>query len=160
MLVIIAILLCSILQHCTEGAIKCTPGKDSCKDCYSKLIYQITDHDENMFNLQKSFFPPDKFTPVFITVYYHYGNHSEVCSISAAENNTAAKVWFWSSSIFYLIQPLHVLQFTSLFFSDTAKFYTSEVCFILDPDCYNASVEHMRLLTQRVSCMPRQFLKL
>ena len=143
-------LLCCVLH--AEGSIDCEAGKDSCSDCYFKLVSEITKHDMNMFNLQNGFFPPEKSSPVFITVYYRYGNHSDDCNVADTDSNITEKVWFWSNTIFYMLQPVHVLQYTSLFFADTATFYTSEICLMLDPDCYDAGDEHMKLLTQRVSC--------
>jgi hypothetical protein len=61
-------------------------------------------------------------------------------------NNT----WFWSKSMFYLFQPLHVFQFTSLFFSDT-ELQWETLNLTLPTECANADDSHMKLLTQRVS---------
>ena len=134
----------------------CIPENNSCAECYSLLVSQVTDRDENLFQLQDTFFPPEKASPLFVTVYYQYGNRSYDCDLESNNEegmfDNGTKVWFWSSTLFYMLQPLHVFQFTSLLFSDL-KSYSSEVCLILDPECYNATTEHMKLLTQRVSCI-------
>ena len=140
-----------------EEDIKCAPGNETCSECYSMLVSQVTKNDRNVFNLQNGFFPPEASSPLFLTVYYHFGNHSDVCntteireSLQGDTKNDVTKVWFWSTTTFYLFQPLHVFQFTSLYFSDF-KPYASEVCIVLDPECYDANDAHIRLLTQRVS---------
>ena len=132
----------------------CIPENKSCAACYSALVSQVTDQDENLFNLQNTFFPPEKASPLFVTVYYQYGNRSYNCSNNAKDNST--QVWFWSNTLFYMFQPIHVFQYTSILFSDLKKFYSSGVCLMLDPECANASTKHMRLLTQRVSCIAQQ----
>ena len=140
-----------------DDSVNCSAGKESCSKCYSTLVEQVTKRDQNLFNLQNRFFPPEKASPLFLTVYYHFDTDTDVCDTNdtsgslykTKDNNTV--VWFWSTTSFYLFQPIHVLQYTSLFFSDSES-YASEVCLVLHPDCRDASKKHMRLLTQRVSC--------
>ncbi len=95
-----------------------------------------------MFHVQKTFFPPDRAPPVFVIVTYNY--------IDEYENSVNSTLWFWSASTFYLYHPIHVFQFTSLLFSDISHEIAS-VSLHLSVDCINATMEHMRLLTQRVS---------
>ncbi len=124
----------------TEPAFKCRPGEENdCSKCYSLLVANVTDDDRNQFNLQYAFFPPNYTSPVFVTVYYRYDN-----------DPGSEQVWFWSTSTFYLFHPLHVFQFTSLFFSDV-ELDTAELYLTLHPDCQNATEDSMKLLTQRVS---------
>lgn len=140
-----------------DDSVNCSAGKDSCNECYSKLVEQVTKHDQNLFNLQNRFFPPEKASPLFLTVYYHYDVDTTVCDTNDSTQLSKSKdndtiVWFWSTTTFYLFQPFHVFHYTSLFFSDSGS-YASEVCLTLHPDCRDASEKHMRLLTQRVSSM-------
>ena len=153
MALLVLFLLLSLFALHVDGGIECSAGKDSCQDCYAKLVSQITDRDENQFNLQKAFFPPDKSSPVFVTVHYRFVDscNSFGTDDDAMQMSNDTKVWFWSETIFYLMQPIHVLQFTSLLFSNTDT-SSSEVCFELDPECYGVSDDFLRLLTQRVSC--------
>ena len=141
------------LSSCTSADDKndslCMPESNSCAECYSLLVSQVTGRDENLLRLQNTFFSPEGAPPLFVTVYYQYGDRSYNCSCSIAEDNST-EVWFWSSTLFYMFQPLHVFQYTSLLFSDL-KSYSSEVCLMLDLECTSASTEHMKLLTQRVS---------
>lgn len=144
-----------------DDSIACPPGKDTCRDCYSKLVDQITGRDENLFSLQSQFFPPETTSPFFLTVYYYFGDDPSTCEALVAGNETAVDdddytVWFWSTTSFYLIQPIHVFQYTSLFFSDTTS-YASEVCLVLDPECSDAEDRYMKLLTQRVSALSVKF---
>ena len=154
LVVVLALLSCVRSTDDTDG-VTCVPGRDSCKDCYSKLVSQVTGRDENVFNLQSSFFPPEKASPLFLTVFYRFLNDSTVCDTYNSEElsdieDDSITIWFWSTTSFYLLQPIHVFQYTSLFFSDRDS-YASEVCLVLDPDFFGASKKHLRLLTQRVS---------
>ena len=132
----------------------CMPESKSCAECYSALVSQVINRDENLFDLQNAFFPPQNASPLFVTVYYQYGNRSYHCDLKSKGKGevpeSSTEVWFWSRTLFYMFQPIHVFQYTSLLFSDL-KYYSSEICLVLDPECYNADREHMRLLTQRVS---------
>ena len=145
LMVLLALFSFSLAENIT-----CLPERETCAECYSALVLQVTGRDENMFHLQKAFFPPDTASPLFVTVYYQYGDRSYNCSNSTAEDDST-QVWFWSSTLFHMFQPIHVFQFTSLLFSDWED-HSSEVCVMLDPECIDAEREHMRLLTQRVSC--------
>ncbi len=138
--------LSGVLPAAVTEPAKCSPGEeDDCSKCYSLLVENITDDDKNIFNLTFSFFPPNTSSPAFVTVIYHYkddfGNEIDI-------NDT--QIWFWSTSTFNLLHPLHVFQFTSLFFSDLGS-ESSEVHLTLHQNCRNTSEDHMMLLTQRVS---------
>ena len=127
-----------------EEVISCEEEEaNDCSKCYTLLVSQIIYQDKNLFNVTSAFFPPDDESPVFVTVYYHYKN-------DFVETSNASQIWFWTTSTFYLFQPLHVFQFTSLFFSDTSL-QSSSLHLTLPSNCSNASEEHMMLLTQRVS---------
>ena len=110
--------------------------------CFSYLVAQIQKNDKNLFEIQNVFLPPDTAQPVFVVVTYHFQD--------AESEENITEIWFWSTSIFYIWQPLHVFQFTSLFFSDT-RLLASEANLTLPLVCANASDAHKKLLTQRVS---------
>ncbi len=132
------ILLC--VQE-TVSDISCLPN-DTCSQCYSALVEQITKNDNNMFQLQWTFFPPNSAPPVFVIVTYKFTDKN-----GEFVNSTS---WYWSTSTFYLYHPIHVFQFTSLLFSDISQDIAT-VTLYLNEDCMDASMNYMRLLTQRVS---------
>ena len=134
-----------LLVFPAESSLSCEPGEeDDCSNCYKVLVSQVIDNDENQFRIQNTFFPPNKSAPVFVTVYYHYKDAFK------GSLSKEAEVWFWSTSTFYLYHPLHVFQFTSLFFSDM-NLLSSTVNLTLNSTCKDAHLDHKRLLTQRVS---------
>lgn len=125
-----------------DDKVACEPGEaNDCSKCYIALAEQVTKHDRNAFKIQTTFFPPDSISPVFVTVNYIFKDPDK-------PNSTSEK-WFWSRSMFYLLQPLDVFQYTSLFFSDT-QLQQSDLSLELPLNCINASFDHKQLLTQRV----------
>ena len=120
------------VDHCEE-----INGSD-CSTCFLLLVSEAIEGNENQFNIQNTFFPPEKSSPSFVTVHYRFSD----------SNNT--QVWFWSAAFFYMLHPLHVFQFTSLFFSDI-NLHSSEVFLTLPLNCSEARNDYFRLLTQRVS---------
>ena len=96
---------CQILER-SSYANSCET--DTCSDCLNRLAYETLKPSSNQYNLQNAFFPPDKLPPIYVQVTYLYD----------FENGSIEKgnSWFWSTSGYYLYQPLAVLQFTSLFF--------------------------------------------
>ena len=117
---------------------------NDCSECYNYLVYDMLKNGTNQYNLQRVFYPPDDATPVSVIVYYDYGNETGYYI-----NSTKRKVWFWTSSSFYHIQPVGVLQFLSLFFTDPSL-RVSYLNITLDSECESASDDYMQLLTQRV----------
>ena len=132
------------------GSTSCEPGENVCSKCYDVLVNEIIASDKNRFNLQRAFFPPDTSNPVFVTVIYYFtrnmsGNGSTDYSLTSPN-----QTWFWTQSTFYLFQPVQSLQYTSLLFSDS-DFREGNVSLYLQPDCMNADLDMIKLLTQRVS---------
>ena len=145
---LLQLLLLFPLAMCSNDTIMCEPGEENdCSKCYVVLADQITKHDRNLFEIQNIFFPPNNHAPVFVTVTYTFKDPDGV-QFGDGENTT--EIWFWSTSTFYFFQPLHVFQFTSLFFSDT-QLQWLEASLTLPLNCANASDAHKQLLTQRVS---------
>ena len=142
---LLRLLLLFPLAMCSNDTIMCEPGEENdCSKCYMVLADQVTKHDRNLFEIQNIFFPPDNTPPVFVTVIYTFKDPDK------GDGKNITEIWFWSASTFYLFQPLHVFQFTSLFFSNT-QLQWSEASLTLPLNCANASDAHKQLLTQRVS---------
>ena len=113
--------------------------KNDCITCYKGLVKELLKDDRNFYNLQRTFFPPNSVSPVFVTITYQYDN-----------DTFDDKIFFWSSAIYFIFHPVRVFQFTSLLFSDPALRYDETVLF-LPSKCYGTNDKHMILLTQRVS---------
>ena len=120
-------------------------NKSNCSNSFSILEESLLSLESNRFNLLKTFYPPRGALPVFLTVTYTFDD-----SENQFGNRGNKSVWYWSESEIYFIQPLEVLQFTSLFHSN---FYyrTNELDLVLNEDCYGTGTEFMEILTQRVS---------
>ena len=137
------LLLLPFLTVADDSEDICEAEAKSCSQCYAALVKHVLMNDTNQFNLQKTFFPPHKTSPAFVTVSYEYYQDNEMLT-------DETEIWYWSISTFYIYNPLTVFQFSSLFFSDIRK-QTSNITLKLDLSCKNASTEFMKLLTQRVS---------
>ncbi len=109
----------------------------SCNNNFNTLEGDFLSRVENRYQITRTFFPPRKPRPVVIKVHYSYPDGSN-------------QTWFWSESQFYLIQPLEIFQFTSLFFSNLPT-RQSEVTVLLSQHCADVGDEFMETLTQRVS---------
>ena len=118
----------------------CTPEEIEECNCFSYLAEQIRLNDSNLYEIRSVFYSPNDSSPVFVVVTYQFDN-----------DRTHDQVWFWTTSTFYLWQPLNVFQFTSLFFSDYTTSRHSTVNLKLPLKCMNANKDFMQLLTQRVS---------
>ena len=133
---LLVVLLC--LLH--KATADCSSEGKSCDECYQTLASCLVNTNDNLYQLQRAFFPPPKKTPsVFVAVTYSY-NHP----------NISDQIWFWSAGIFYFYQPLRVFQFTSLFFGNP-NWRRNNVTLTLPAHCANAPDEFMELLTQMVS---------
>ena len=93
---------------------------------------------KNRYQITRTFYPPRDPRPVVIKIHYSYPDGTN-------------QTWFWSESQFYLIQPLEIFQYTSLFFSNLPRRQT-EVTLSLSQECEGLGEELMEVLTQRVSC--------
>ena len=107
---------------------------------FAALEDDLLSQELNRYNLLKTFYPPRGALPVFVTVTYQFGQ---------LENQS---VWYWSESEIYLIQPLEVFQFTSLFYSN---FYYRQASLDLhlSEECVETGDEYMEMLTQRVGIL-------
>ena len=46
----------------------CEAEAKSCSQCYAALVKHVVTNDTNQFNIQNTFFPPDKASPAFVTI--------------------------------------------------------------------------------------------
>ena len=118
----------------------CTQEEIEECNCFSYLAEQIRLNDKNLFEIKSIFYPPNDASPVFVVVTYQFGN-----------DTTHDQVWFWTTSTFYIWQPLTVFQFTSLFFSDYTTSRHSKAHLTLPSKCNKTKESFMQLLTHRVS---------
>ena len=116
------------------------PAGESCHQCYQTLESYLLNTSDNKYQLRRVFYPLEVADPVFVTVTYQY-----------TDTNTT-KLWFWSTGIFYFLQPIEVFQFTSLFFGNPS-WRSSKLNITLPSECVNASNEFMTELTQLVRAM-------
>lgn len=108
----------------------------SCNNSFNILEQDFLSRVENRYQITRTFYPPRDPRPVVVKIYYSYPDGTN-------------QTWFWSESQFYLIQPLEIFQFTSLFFSNLPTRQT-EVTIMLSQQCAGVGNEFMELLTQRV----------
>ena len=120
---------------------KCSKGEDSCRDCYAELVRAVLGNDDNVFSLNKAFFPPRTNPAEFVAIRYHFKN----------ETMNELATWFWTEQSSYFLHPLHTFQYLSLFFGKPEVFYTQEADVTLNAtDCWGVDDSHLELLTQRV----------
>ena len=127
-----------------------TDQKRNCTNSFSVLEEVLLSNEKNRFNLLRVFFPPCGAPPVFLTVSYQFDEPQNQFDEFGKQSWNGTTVWYWSESEVYLIQPLDILQFTSLFHSNL-QYRLSSLDLVLNQDCSNTQVEFMELLTQRVS---------
>lgn len=137
-------------ENCAQGQnqdrVQCESQSNTCATCFNLLVSSTITPEQNQYNLQKAFFPPDTSNPVYVTVRYIFMNGR----VSKRE-----KLWFWSENTYYAsFHPLRIYQFTSLFFGDFVfrKKNLNLTVQVGDNgmDCDMASDEFMIMLTQRV----------
>ena len=109
----------------------------SCVNSFAALEDDLLSRELNRYNLLRTFYPPRGALPVFVIVTYQFGE---------LENQS---IWYWSESEIYLIQPLEVFQFTSLFYSNY-YYRQANVDLDLSEECVETRDEYMEMLTQRV----------
>lgn len=156
--VLLAIVLVQVLAR--------QPGPEcTCSTCYRSLESALLDNDGNVFNISRGFYPPylrstigNRDTefgdraygkdPVFATIVYLFeSNLSNGSSVIDYENKT---IWFWAESEYYLLVPIEVFGFLSLFFGKT-WFHTTRIFLTLPSVCQNVPNKFLEFLTHRVS---------
>ena len=134
----IAMVVLAYFQY--RVAADCKVEGESCHQCYQRLESYLLNTGDNKYQLRRVFYPLEVADPVFVTVTYQY----------IGTNTT--NLWFWTEGIFYLLQPIEVFQFTSLFFGNPS-WRSSTLNITLPSECINASNEFMTELTGMVRNM-------
>ena len=130
---------------------ECQPERATCQECYLELVRALLGRDDNVFNLSRIFMPPTFDQPSFVTVKYRFHNNC-IDNNNNSDCVNEVHTWFWAKSGAYLLHPLITFEFISLLFGNAQPLYEEEVYVTLDAsECYGVDVEHMTLLTQRVS---------
>ena len=138
-------------EHGREPSPQCDPGEeDDCTKCYDALVNELIINDRNRYNMQQTFFPPDKVDPVFVEITFVFTRNLTGDGTTDYDTPGANETWFWTRSTIYLFQPIESMQFTSLFFADPSM-RRDTVILYLQPRCNDTSDKMMMLLTQRVS---------
>ena len=110
---------------------------NTCQSSFHSLEQDFLSRVDNRYKITRTFYHPRNPRPVVIKIHYSYPDG-------------ANQTWFWSESQFYLIQPLEIFQYTSLFFSNLPHRQT-QVTLALSQECEGIGDEFMEVLTQRVS---------
>lgn len=118
----------------------------NCSSNYTVLENALLGTSDNLFQMSTTFFNPEYINPVYVDVFYHFG-----------DTNTPAR-YKWSASSLYLIVPPSALQYLSLFFSYFEKGSTAKLNLQLPVDCIelknvtnSTKQDFLLVLTQRVS---------
>ena len=132
------LLLLTVANNCALALNDSDEDTVACSNNFYTMEQSLLQNTDNRFNLLTSFFPPREPHPVLVTVYYYFKDTNDT------------QIWYWTESVFYLIQPLEVFQFTSLLFGNM-PYRHKEIAILLDSSCSNASEEYFLLLTTHVS---------
>lgn len=112
---------------------------EACSTDFFTLEQSLLLSSDNRFNILKAFYPPREAYPVMVRVNYTFN-----------DDLLKPKIWMWSQSEFYLIQPLEVFLFSSLLFSNF-PYRLRELSVQLHAECSNVDDRYLELLTGRVS---------
>ena len=126
------------LSQCQSGAddLQPTPAAErNCTTSFTVLEENMLSHEQNRYNLLKTFYPPRGAPTYYGDI--HVWRLTEPVSLVLVR-------------ALYLIQPLDVLQYTSLFHSNF-DYREGKLDLRLAKECAETRSEFMELLTQRVS---------
>ena len=148
---VLAIVLISVVQlcitlpvvtgDCYDDTLNNTRSYDNCDTCYQTLANALINTGDNKYQLSMTFFPTVTPPPVQVEVTYR-----------GSSNMTNTVKWYWLGGGFYVIQPLELFAYRSLFFAPP-PWHFDNVTLTLPDKCLinpNKSNERLRDLTQRV----------
>ena len=101
----------------------------NCATCYQTFANALVDTGDNKYRLSRAFFPTMNAAAVHVKVTYR-----------SDSNTTDPKTYFWIMGGFYLIQPLNVFLYRSLFFSPPS-YRQGTVTVILPDECFGDTTE-------------------
>ena len=116
-----------------------------CGTCWNLLRISTTYQEPSFLQTQLA-------NPVSVIVYYDSKDEN------GDIDDSKQQLWFWSTSTYYHFQPLSVLQYTSLFFTDISN-RIRYLNITLDIGCSGSEEnaddyrDMMQLLTQRVRAL-------
>lgn len=119
-------------------------AQELCNKSFAELEQNLLSNTLNRFNLLRTFYPARRSHPVFVQVNYTY-----IYGVNGTLVPNAHELWYWTMSEFYLIQPLEVFQFTSLFFANRPS-REGRLVVQLHSECMGAEASLLETLTQRV----------
>ena len=120
---------------------------DNCNTCYQTFANALLNTGDNKYKLSRVFFPIDNVPPVQVEITYN-----------STSNTTEPRIWYWLKGAFFIIQPLELFEFRSLFFS-VPSWYKESITLALPDNCFsdNNKTNNNKLFfqyaTQRVRCM-------
>ena len=116
---------------------------NNCATCYQTLANAIVDTADNKYEISRAFFPAENVASVHVKVTYR-----------SESNQNSQITYFWVMGGFYVIQPLNVFIYRSLFFSPPT--YRQESVTVMLPDqCFedlakSNDEKFLKFATQRV----------
>lgn len=134
-LVLISVLQLSINIPTVAG--DCFTDGENCDTCYQTLAISLINSGDNKYILSQAFFPTDSALPIQVDVVYTDG-----------ENMT--EEYYWLKEGFYVIQPVELFFYRSLFFS-RPQWRKESITLQLPRICFEAvESDLLERLTQRV----------
>ena len=133
----------AVIGDCYDDELDNNKSYNNCATCYQTLANALINTGDNKYRLSETFFPIASVQPVQVKVGY----------VNRASNQTIRE-WYWLVGGFYLIQPLELFLYRSLFFS-SPKWRQGGVILVLPEQCFDTyddlrAERHFRVLTQRV----------
>ena len=106
-----------------------TDDYTNCATCYQTFANALVNTGDNKYRLSRAFFPIENAASVQVKVTY-----------SSTSNETDPVTYFWIMGGFYVIQPLEVFLYRSLFFSPPT-YRKESVTVVLPNECFNGLAE-------------------
>ena len=139
-----------------------------CVDSYTELERRFVARENNIVNLQNTFYPVNQATPSYILVSYYYDtNDTQICpntdllkvnlrfkdlSANKGLSTDAQRLcnWVWTDSAVYIVYSPWMLNTYSLLIETffTSLGYDSKMSLQVDRFCH---YQHIQKLTSRVS---------
>ena len=135
----------AVIGDCFDDELNNNRSYNNCATCYQTLANALINSEDNKYRLSETFFPIASVQPVQVRVTY---------ILNTSNQTTLTREWYWLVGGFYLIQPLELFLYRSLFFS-SPKWRQGAVTLVLPEQCFETyddlrAERHFRFLTQRV----------
>ena len=150
------------------GVVAAGEDEGGCIDSYTELERRFVARENNIVNLQNTFYPVNQATPSYILVSYYYNtNDTQICpnadllkvnlrfkdlSANKGLSTDAQRLcnWVWTDSAVYIVYSPWMLNTYSLLIETffTSLGYDSKTSLQVDRFCH---YQHIQKLTSRVS---------